>query len=106
MERCGSIQGPNILQSSKWYVVWCGWKIGFRVKGVEKARKRDYKGPQYISRLFCFVLVFFFLNILNDKKPSEVFKLEIVHLYWPFRQPSGSVINSGLEKVNLEEKTS
>lgn len=66
-----------MLQSREWYVVWCGWKIGFRVKGVEKVRKRasDYKGPHIKVVLFCFVLFlfffFFFFNILNDKKPSR-----------------------------------
>lgn len=95
-----------MLQSREWYV-WCGWKIGFRVKGVEKARKRepDCKGPQCISGLFCFVLVFFFFFNLNDKKPSKVLSWKLIQLYWPFRQPSGSIVKSGLEKVKLEVKT-
>lgn len=54
--------------------------------------------------LFCSGIFVCFLNIICDKKSSELLKLEIMQLCWLFRQPSGNIVKSRLEQGRPEEE--
>lgn len=83
IERYENLQGLVCCSQGYGDIFGMSGKIGFQDDGVQKVRKRtepSFKGPRYISGLFCYG-IFVFKNLVGDKKPSKGFKSDIIQLH-------------------------